>query len=57
MLGDDAFILDRHLIARERDHPSALGAVPLVERKGFERLGRFGRARVDFVAHRALRVR
>ena len=34
MLGDDAFILDRHLIAGERHHPRALGAVPGVERKG-----------------------
>ncbi len=57
MLGDDAFILDRHLIARERHHARALRAVPLVERKPFERLGRACRITVDFVAHRALPVR
>ena len=33
MLGDDAFILDRHLIAGERHHPGAVGAVPGVERE------------------------
>ena len=39
MLGHDAFILDRHLIAGERDHPPAPGAVPRVERQLVERLG------------------
>ena len=38
MLGDDAFILDRHLIARERHHPPAAGAMPRVERQRVERL-------------------
>jgi hypothetical protein len=33
MLGHDAFILDGHLIAGERDHPTAPRAVPAVERK------------------------
>ena len=33
MLGHDAFILDRHLIAGERHHPRAPGAVPAVERQ------------------------
>src|SRR5207253_5581431 len=38
MLGDDAFILDRHFIARERHHPGTLGAVPPVERELLQRL-------------------
>ncbi len=33
MLGHDAFILDRHVIARERHHPPAARAVPRVERE------------------------
>ena len=33
MLGDDAFILDRHLVAGERHHPRAARAVPGVERQ------------------------
>ena len=33
MLGHDAFILDRHLIAGERHHPPALRAMPRVERQ------------------------
>ena len=34
MLGHDAFILDRHGIARKADHARAERAVPAVERKG-----------------------
>src|SRR5687768_786933 len=34
MLGHDAFILDGHVIAGERHHPRAAGAVPVVEGKG-----------------------
>ena len=37
VLGHDAFVLDRHLVAGERDHPAALGAVPLVKRQFLER--------------------
>ena len=39
MLGDDAFILDRHLIAGERHHPPATGAVPGIERQLVELRG------------------
>ena len=38
MLGHDAFVLDRHLVAGERDHSRALGAVPRIERKLVELL-------------------
>src|SRR5438067_12102865 len=37
MLGDDALVLDRHLIAGERDHPSPAGAMPRIERQLVER--------------------
>ena len=36
MLGHDPVILDRHVIARERDHPSAMGAMPCIERQGLQ---------------------
>ena len=55
MLGDDAFILDRHLIARERHHPRAPASGAIGRAQAFERLGRACRITVDFVAHRALR--
>lgn len=33
MLGHNAFVLDRHLVAGERHHPAAARAVPAVQRK------------------------
>ncbi len=41
VLGDDPFVLDRHLVSGERDHPRAPGPVPIVERQLPERR-RFG---------------
>jgi hypothetical protein len=38
MLGNDTVVLDGHLPARERDHPSAKGYVPLEERSSLKRL-------------------
>ena len=49
MLGDDAVILDRHGIARERDHPRAMGTVPRVERQH----GRFGDDGSGLIVHGA----
>jgi len=37
MLRDDAFVLDRHLIARERDHLRAELGVPVEERRAAHR--------------------
>ena len=48
MFGDDAFILDRHLIAGERHHPRAMRPVPRIERQSLDVLA-FGH-----VAHVAL---
>src|SRR5919198_768716 len=42
MLGNHAFVLDRHLPARERHHPRAEGDVASVERRPLERLGHAG---------------
>src|SRR5262249_59971391 len=39
VLWDDAFVLDRHLPAGERNHPRAEGDVRVVERRPQERLG------------------
>src|SRR3954468_18663414 len=39
MLSDNAFILHRHFVARERHHPRAVRAVPSVERQLIEHLG------------------
>src|SRR3569623_3309923 len=36
MLGHDAFILDRHVIARERHHAPAACAMPCVEREALQ---------------------
>ncbi len=44
MFRHDAFILDRHVIARERHHSAALGAMPCVERQGLGRFVGFGHA-------------
>ena len=38
MLGHDAFILDGHVIARERNHPPAARAVPRVQRQRLDDL-------------------
>jgi hypothetical protein len=57
MLGHDAFILDRHFIARERHHPPAARAVPRVERQQRQLLDAFAFA-FDFgfgnFAHRSV---
>ena len=39
MLGNDAFILDRHVIAGKLDHPRAFDPMPRVERERFDFLG------------------
>ena len=67
MLGDDPFVLNRHPVAGELDHPGAVAAVPAVERQGLRRRRRLtlwrsgirgtarlvvvGRAVVDVSAH------
>jgi hypothetical protein len=47
MLGDDAFILDRHVVAGEGYHPAAAGAVPGVE-------GQAAKFEIEHVGHKGL---
>ena len=50
MLGHDAFVLERHLIARERDHARAFGPVPAIERELLDLLGSDARAAFGIAA-------
>jgi hypothetical protein len=51
MLGHDAFILDGHFVARERDHPATACTMPRIERQLLDRnLVGFGLVWVE-VAH------
>jgi hypothetical protein len=55
MLPDDPGVLDRHLVARERHHARAEGAVLLVERRPPQRsVGRHAAARAASIARSSI---
>jgi hypothetical protein len=50
MLRDDAFVLDRHFVTSEGNHPGASSAMPRIERQRVERLRRGTRAAFGITA-------